>query len=222
MDYLSATLTVLYYFAYPIFFILQVILSILAIITAPLLHLGHYFLYACYYPIHILGKFEVLLLAPRINSRIIDIAPQTLYIFLGVAVLVGALTGTSLHYASGLIVSLLRLKSQPEEQRGRTLASYRQEKRDKRQNNPSLKLSYYGLGGPVGRDATLGRNFMDFDQSPTHPPEKYAQKSGGGRKNDAAMKEEPMDFEWAKQGRGRAKNDLINTILEEDSTEDGF
>ena len=61
MDHLSVALTVLYYIVYPIFYLLGLLLSILAIITAPLLHLGHYLLYALSYPIHFLGKFEVAL-----------------------------------------------------------------------------------------------------------------------------------------------------------------
>lgn len=59
MEYLSFPLNALYYIAYPLFYILYLVFAVLTIITAPLLHLGHYFLYACYYPIHILGKFEV-------------------------------------------------------------------------------------------------------------------------------------------------------------------
>lgn len=61
IDYLSVALTVLYYIACPIFFVLSVLLSILAIVTAPLLHLGYYFLCGLWYPIHFLGKFEVAL-----------------------------------------------------------------------------------------------------------------------------------------------------------------
>lgn len=59
MDYLSTTWTGVYYAVYPIFYILFLILDVLSIITAPLLHLGHYILSGCLYPIHILAKFEV-------------------------------------------------------------------------------------------------------------------------------------------------------------------
>lgn len=58
MDYLSAALTAVYYIAYPIFYIINFILFVLAMITAPLLHLGHYCLYACWYTLRALGKFE--------------------------------------------------------------------------------------------------------------------------------------------------------------------
>ena len=59
MDYSPASWTVAYYIAYPIFYILNLILFVLALITAPLLHLGHYCLYACWHALRVLGKFEV-------------------------------------------------------------------------------------------------------------------------------------------------------------------
>ncbi|KAK4697024.1 hypothetical protein P7C71_g982, partial [Lecanoromycetidae sp. Uapishka_2] len=68
MDYLSLILNALYYIAYPVLYILHLIFTILAIITAPLLHLGHYALYACSYPIRILGKFEVRFLSRQSSA----------------------------------------------------------------------------------------------------------------------------------------------------------
>ena len=59
MDYLSAAWTAVYYVAYPIFCVLDLILSVLAMIIAPLSHLGHYCLYACWYALCTLAKFEV-------------------------------------------------------------------------------------------------------------------------------------------------------------------
>lgn len=55
---LSAARTAVYYSTYPIFYLLNFILFILAIITAPLLHLGSFCLYAYWYALHILSKFE--------------------------------------------------------------------------------------------------------------------------------------------------------------------
>lgn len=66
---------------------------------------------------------------------------QTLYIFFGIAALVGIVTGASLHYISGFIMSLLQLDAPPEEQRGRTLASYRAEEQERWvAKNPIMKL----------------------------------------------------------------------------------
>ena len=56
---------------------------------------------------------------------------QTLYIFFGIAALVGIVTGTSLHYVSSFIISMLDLDRSPEEQRGQSLATCRVEKRER-------------------------------------------------------------------------------------------
>ena len=56
---------------------------------------------------------------------------QTLYIFFGIAALVGIVTGTSLHYVSSFIISMLDLDRSTEEQRGQSLASYRVEKQER-------------------------------------------------------------------------------------------
>ena len=186
MDYRSNALTVLYYIVYPIVFILTLLLYILGIITAPLLYLGHYFLYALWYPVHILGKFEVKVFQKDLSQMPLISRMQTLYIFFGVAVLVGVITGTSLHYVYSFISSLLDLEGQPEEHRGRTLASYRREKQQKA-DDPLVKVETRGGGLPM---------------------------------SDVTPKEEYRDWEWSKQDRGKRRNGLINTILEEDSTDD--
>ena len=186
MDHLSNALTILYYIVYPIVFILTLLLYILRIVTAPLLYLGHYFLYALWYPVHILGKFEVSFSQQHpCQMQLID-RVQTLYIFFGVAVLVGVITGTCIHYAYSFISSLLDLMGQPEEQRGRTLASYRRQQQQKAED-PLVKVEARGGGLPTG---------------------------------DVTPKEEYRDWEWSKQSRGKKRDGLINTILEEDSTDD--
>lgn len=68
MDYLSAAWTAVFFIAYPIFYILNFILFVLSIIIAPLLHLGHYCLYACWYALRVLGKFE----ASQIKLEVVD------------------------------------------------------------------------------------------------------------------------------------------------------
>ena len=111
---------------------------------------------------------------------------QTLYIFFGVAVLVGAITGTSVHYVYGFISSILDLEGQPEEHRGRTLASHRRERQQKAEDL-LVKVETRGGGLPM---------------------------------SDVTPKEEYRDWEWSKQSRGKKRDGLINTILEEDSTDD--
>lgn len=66
---------------------------------------------------------------------------QTLYIFFGVAILIGVLTGIGVHYVSGFAISVLSLESHMSEQRGRTLTSYRAEKQSRlEQGNPLMEL----------------------------------------------------------------------------------
>ena len=196
MVYLSAITTLLYYLLYPIAFLLLRVLSFLSLLAAPFLHLGHYIIHACWYPFHILGKFEVTLLAeahvvPSLETT--NCHAQTLYIFFGVATLVGILTGTSLHYISGFIGTLLKLESRDEAQqsRGRTLAAYRIEKREKQRQKGDTGLL----------------------KIPRYMP----QASG-----DVSPKEESMDL--FRQDRGRRKGSLIRTTIleEDDSSEGGF
>ncbi|KAI9752176.1 MAG: 37S ribosomal protein S9, mitochondrial [Chaenotheca gracillima] len=62
---------------------------------APILHLLHYALHALYVPLGFVARFE------------------TLYIYLGVAALVGILTGSVLHFTSSVLISALGLRSRP-------------------------------------------------------------------------------------------------------------
>ena len=74
---------------------------------------------------------------------------QTLYIFFGVAALVGILTGTSLHYASGFIASVLKIDSRAEEGQAKSLAEYRAERQEKLENEArSLALPQVALTQP--------------------------------------------------------------------------
>lgn len=189
MDYLSVAWAI----ASPGFYVLNFILFVLAMITAPLLHLGHYSLYACWYVLRVLGKFE----ASEVKLRMVDtcfVSPltaslKTLYIFFGIAALVGIVTGTSLHYVSEFITSILNLDASPEAQRVRTLTSYRAEKRERRDaKDPIMKLR---------------------------------QKDKGLQKNDLKLREDYVDWKLSKQDRGRGGS-TFNTILEEEDSSDGF
>ncbi len=57
----SFVYTVFYYLLLPIIVIVKWLLITLGFIVAPLLHLAHYILYACLWPLRILAKFEVCL-----------------------------------------------------------------------------------------------------------------------------------------------------------------
>ena len=86
---------------------------------------------------------------------------QTLYIFFGTAALVGIVTGMSLHYVSGFIISLLNLDNSPEEQRGRTLASLHAEERERWDaKDPIIKPRQEGEG-PHRDNLRLKEDYKD-------------------------------------------------------------
>lgn len=86
---------------------------------------------------------------------------QTLYIFFGIAALVGIVTGASLHYISGFITSLLQLDASAEEQRGRTLASYRAEEQERWDAKDSIMRLRQKEEGPHRDDLRLKEDSMD-------------------------------------------------------------
>ena len=195
MSYISTALTVAYYLASPIIFLLKILLSVLLVIIAPILHLGQYSFYVCWYSLHLLGKFEVIY-GPTQYCLVFEVANrnvQTLYIFFGVAIFIGALTGTSLHYITSCMISILHLESQPEEEEGeRSLAEYRARKQEiKEKEDPLREVTRKSLTLP---------------------------------KTDAILANDLKNWGWKKEERGRSRNGLIpNTILEEeDSSEQDF
>jgi hypothetical protein len=74
--------------------------------------------------------------------------------------MIGVLTGTSLHYASGFLVSLLDLESRHEEPRGRSLSSYRAEKEAR---DSVLKVKQRG-SLPVA-DGNLKEKYVGWERS---------------------------------------------------------
>lgn len=59
MSYISSIGAVVYYLLYPILLLLQALLTVILFLAAPFIHLGHYIAYACWWPFHIIAKFEV-------------------------------------------------------------------------------------------------------------------------------------------------------------------
>ncbi|KZF22664.1 hypothetical protein L228DRAFT_247023 [Xylona heveae TC161] len=87
--YVSIAGTVLYYLSLPF----TVSFRWLLVVLAPLIHLIRYIFYGLLFPVSLAAKFE------------------TIYIYLGVAVLVGLLTGSILHVIISLLASAFRLHS---------------------------------------------------------------------------------------------------------------
>ena len=97
--------------------------------------------------------------------RSLTVSPQTLYIFFGIAVFVGILTGMSLHYVSCFITSILNLESSPEGQRGRTWASYRAEKQERRDaKDPIMKIRHKDEE-PQRNDPRSREDYMNWNSS---------------------------------------------------------
>ena len=110
---------------------------------------------------------------------------KTLYIFFGVAALIGLLTGTSLHYVSAFFISLLNLESLPEEQRGRTLASYHTKEEGREKDDQLLKLKH--RGGLSRNDGALKDEYVNWSLS--------KQERGRGKKVPTTILEEDDSLE---------------------------
>ncbi|PMD65143.1 uncharacterized protein K444DRAFT_520190 [Hyaloscypha bicolor E] len=106
MTWLSVLGSVLYYLSLPFTTVFTTVYNWVLIALAPALHLGHYLFSGMLLPLRLLAKFE------------------TLYIYLGVAAVIGLLTGSILHMSSSILVSIFNLTPTPEEI-GRSAASVR-------------------------------------------------------------------------------------------------
>ncbi|KAI9850688.1 MAG: hypothetical protein M1838_005252 [Thelocarpon superellum] len=137
--YLSTAITVGYYVVYPI----TTLISWLLVCLAPVLHLAHYTFHALLLPLRILAKFE------------------TLYIYLGVAAVVGILTGSILHFSSGLLIWALDLRSSTEEDLGPHVERSRAALR-KKKSGPAGSLSPIGSGSRPVLDPSIKREYADW------------------------------------------------------------
>lgn len=73
---------------------------------------------------------------------------QTLYIYFSVAILVGVFAGASLHYSINYIVTSLKLDATPEGS-GRSLATYRAQKAERRARKATRLLANVGRRQPM-------------------------------------------------------------------------
>ncbi|CAL8582037.1 hypothetical protein XPA_007715 [Xanthoria parietina] len=142
MEYLAILEPLLYHLLYPFFLISKWIAAILLALGAPLVHLGSFVLHGCLWPLRFLAQFE------------------TLYIFLGVALLIGIATGTTLHYTSSFLAALMKLESRPQEPpRGRTMASHRVGRTGKLQQKTTPRPSSRIAASPRLADTTSADDF---------------------------------------------------------------
>ncbi len=140
--YLAVTITVLWYIGYPIafvlyyaahaiVFVLRTLYRPVAFLLQPLVYLGHFILACLIAPFALLAKFEVSRRnSCRARTNHTKKGPQTLYIYLGIAALVGVAIGLAQRYLYGRISRLLRLDSKPKASAPtRTAKEYREAKR---------------------------------------------------------------------------------------------
>lgn len=113
MTWLSVTGSIFYYLSVPFTTVFSWVLGWVLTALAPLIHLGHYFVSGFLLPLKLLAKFE------------------TLYIYLGVAAIIGLVTGSILHLSSTVLISLFNLTPTPEET-GRSAASVRAAREQKK------------------------------------------------------------------------------------------
>jgi hypothetical protein len=156
MTWLSVIGSISYYLLLPI----STLLGWLLVALAPVLHLGGYLFSACLLPLRVLAKLEVFLSILFLVDSFANIL-QTLYIYLGVAAVIGLITGSILHLSSTLLVSLFKLTPIPEE-KGRSAVSVRvskeQKKLEEAWQSSSLKSNPSRLGGTN----SLGNDYAEW------------------------------------------------------------
>ncbi|KAI9847807.1 MAG: hypothetical protein M1837_001700 [Sclerophora amabilis] len=160
---------------------------------SPALHLLHYAWHALYIPLSFVGRFE------------------TLYIYLGVAALVGIITGSILHLTSTALISALNLKTTgPIARRSRII-----------RRRPRRPLSR----GKVPVRRIVPARYQPSQLQPRPRPAlpsgtRRAIKMEGGM--DRPLKKEEVDTDWLRPGRRSRRTEglLSQTILEEEDDSD--
>ncbi|TVY14719.1 hypothetical protein LARI1_G006877 [Lachnellula arida] len=117
MAWFPVVLSIFSYILLPI----KLLFRALLILLAPVLHLGSYVFTGFILPLRLLAKFEAAWLIWR----------KTLYIYLGVAAVIGVITGSLLHIFSTVLISMFDLAAVPEDT-GRTAASIRAAREQKK------------------------------------------------------------------------------------------
>jgi hypothetical protein len=159
MTWLSALGSVLYYISLPFTIVLITIYNGIVIALAPALHLGHYLLSGLLLPLTLLAKFEVG--QTPFFGYCADNTCKTLYIYLGVAAVIGLLTGSILHMSSSLLVSIFNLTPTPEET-GRAAASVRAARETKKLEQAWQSSTTKIQGGNWKDDSSTEKKFSEW------------------------------------------------------------
>ncbi|TKA79999.1 hypothetical protein B0A55_02088 [Friedmanniomyces simplex] len=179
--YLAITITVLWYICYPIayvayyaalaiLFALRFLYRPLAFLLQPLIYLGRFLLACLIAPFELLGRFE------------------TVYIYLGIAALVGIVLGLVQRYLSGLLFKLLRLDTKSGAPPVRTAKEYREAKR-REQAKAEAPLITAGPLSPIASSPTqLSPSYLSTSES----TRKF--KRSRGVLNQTIMEEMESDY----------------------------
>ncbi|KAI9661760.1 MAG: hypothetical protein M1821_008999 [Bathelium mastoideum] len=125
-QYLRLALAALYYISLPVWItiiwlykVIKPLYHVLVFFALPFIYLGRFMLFLISWPFFVLAKFE------------------TLYIYIGVASLVGIATGTVIYGILQILSSALHLESEEStpEMPKRTVASYRAARRKRKEQN---------------------------------------------------------------------------------------
>ncbi|KAG9247873.1 hypothetical protein BJ878DRAFT_122024 [Calycina marina] len=137
MDHIGSIFYCIYL---PLTTIFTLLYSCFLVALAPLLHLASYALSAALLPVKFLAKFE------------------TLYIYLGVAAVIGLLTGAILYVSSSILMSIFNLASTTVKQ---TPDSAKAVRGYINMESAWQSLSSRGEGVRLGREFSLERQFTE-------------------------------------------------------------
>lgn len=77
MDWIKVILSILFCILYPIFWLVQGLLSVLGALLTPFLHLGSYAIHLTILPFRVLAKLEV---SDHVSSSVSNRHPRSLYL----------------------------------------------------------------------------------------------------------------------------------------------
>jgi hypothetical protein len=85
-----------------------------------------------------------------------------LYIYLGVAAVIGLITGSILHISSSVLISLLRLTPTPEERPLRSVAAVRAAREQKKLENAWRSSTIKGEQGKWRGEASMDQKYVEW------------------------------------------------------------
>ncbi|KAK3069653.1 hypothetical protein LTR53_011833 [Teratosphaeriaceae sp. CCFEE 6253] len=156
--YLATTVTVLWYICYPIaigiyylaiaiIFALKLLYRPVSFLLQPLVHFGRFLLACLIAPLHLLARFE------------------TVYIYLGVAALVGVSIGLVIRYLNGVLSGILRLRNAPSRPPARTAKEYREAKRRQQAKEEAPRMTSGALPPKAASPTQLSPTYLSMSDS---------------------------------------------------------